>query len=264
MIRTYIYLKNLWKKALRHDYVRSNNGNWKTNFHSDLIKRYTKKAQTAKKGQRPIAILIGGGTASGKSSLRKSVTPALIKSKNIQTIAIDPDDIKEQLPHYHKLKKHKPNHAAALVHKESRKICQKVLSELINQRKHLIYEETMARTNKYMELVKSLKAANYEIYVYIVDVPLKTAKKRADQRAKLTGRHVPHSIIERTHKLVPRTFELIKEYCDEYRIYDTTKELRLIASNDFLDEKKYALFLAKGRKNRNDSPSIRIQYRRGS
>ncbi|WP_314733365.1 zeta toxin family protein, partial [Anaerobacillus sp. CMMVII] len=106
-----------------------------------------------------MAILVGGGTASGKTSLRKSVIPQLLKRKKIEAIAIDPDEIKEMLPKYHLLKKDNPKQAANLVHKESRAICSKVLMKLIKHRKHFIYEETMARSKKYVKFIENLRKA---------------------------------------------------------------------------------------------------------
>lgn len=104
----------------------------------------------------------------------------------------------------------------------------------------------MARTRKYKSLINKLKKHNYEIHAYLVDVPLSVAKERADKRARITGRKVPHHIIENTHKLVPRTFIAIKDLVDSYRVYDNQNGLILIVPNDFIDSKKYGDFFKKG------------------
>ncbi|MGJ9381640.1 zeta toxin family protein [Salipaludibacillus sp. CF4.18] len=97
----------------------------------------------------------------------------------------------------------------------------------------------------YVQLIERLKAANYEIHLFVVDVPLEIAKIRSDRRGENTGRYVPHSIIESTHQLVPKTFAKIKKECDSFKLYDNQNGLKLIASNNFIDEKKYRLFMDK-------------------
>src|SRR5690606_39120369 len=100
-----------------------------------------------------------------------------------------------------------------------------LLNRLIKGKKNFIFEGTMARTRRYKSLVNKLKENGYEIHIYVVDVPVLVAKKRADERA----RKVPHKIIENTHKLVPRTFIEIKDMVDSFHIYDNQDSLTLIA-----------------------------------
>ncbi|MGJ9381641.1 zeta toxin family protein [Salipaludibacillus sp. CF4.18] len=88
---------------------------------------------------------MGGGTASGKTTLRKKVVPQLLKKKKVRAISVDPDDIKEEMPQYQLLKEQQSLVAASLVHKKSRQLCHKVLSSFIKRRKHFIYEGTMAK-----------------------------------------------------------------------------------------------------------------------
>lgn len=202
------------------------------------------KSDSPEKGKKPIALLLGGGTASGKTTIsKKMMEKELISNATL----IDIDEIKEYIPEYTVYKKTKPSQAASLVHKESLDIGAWLLNKLIKNRKNLIYEGTMAKTRKYKSLIKKLKKHDYEIHAYIVDVPLSVAKKRAEKRARITGRKVPYYIIENTHELVPRTFMAIKDVIDRYWVYDNQDGLKLIASNDFVDSKRYGAFLKKGR-----------------
>lgn len=216
-------------------------------LHLQIVAHFIKKASSPNKGEKPIAVLIGGGTASGKTTLRKIIVENMLRGMNIHTVTVDPDEIKEYLPEYGALKKKHPHEAARLVHKESLDVSELLLSQLIRHRKHFVHEGTMARTNKYKKLVKQLKKAGYAVYAYIVDLPLETAKQRAAKRAKLTGRTIPPHIIENTHRLVPYTFLVIKQWVDNYYVYDNRHGLVLIASNHFVEPILYGEFLNKGK-----------------
>lgn len=217
-------------------------------MHKKIVGMIEETGTFPEQGKKPIAILMGGGTASGKTTMRNKIEMDLAAS-NIYATTVDLDEIKEYIPEYAVYKKTSPNQAARLVHKESCDIGALLLSKLIKSRKNLIYEGTMAKTRKYEWLVKKLKQNNYEIHAYVVNVPLSVAKERADERARTTGRIVPNYIIEYTHKLAPRTFEVIKDLLDSYRVYENQNGLELIASNHFVDPRKYEEFLKKGNVN---------------
>ncbi|OQP05694.1 hypothetical protein B1690_12635 [Geobacillus sp. 46C-IIa] len=215
-------------------------------LHMSIVHTIMKQAPSSLKTERPIAILIGGGTASGKTMMRKTVIEKQLAEAGVQAIIVDPDDIKTYIPEYHSLQKNHPNDAARLVHKESRDISHLLLKQLIRHRKHFIYEGTMARTKAYKHLMKKLKKARYKVHIYIVDIPLELAKQRAEERAKMAGRKIPDQVIENTHKLVPRTFQAIKDLADRYYVYDNQDKLVLIASNDYIEPILYKKFLKKG------------------
>ncbi|ARP41399.1 hypothetical protein GTHT12_03474 [Geobacillus thermodenitrificans] len=63
----------------------------------------------------------------------------------------------------------------------------------------------------------------------------------------MTGRKIPYQVIENTHKLVPRTFQAIKDFADRYYVYDNQDKLVLIASNDYIEPVLYNNFLKKGK-----------------
>lgn len=224
-------------------------------LHQRIVSMIERPDSSPKKGHKPIAVLIGGGTASGKTTMRKRMIEKELHSKLIRTTVVDFDEIKEYIPEYSVYKKIDANQAATLVHKESCDIGVLLLKKLIKDRKNFIFEGTMARTRRYKSLVNQLRKHGYDILVYVADVPILVAKKRADERARLTGRKIPHKVIENTHKLVPRTFLEIKDVVDRYRIYDNQNGFVLIASNSFIDRRKYSVFLKKGSYNKTHSHS---------
>lgn len=195
--------------------------------------------------QPPIAVLVGGGSASGKTSLCESIMKQYIKKKRRQLITIDPDEIKKWIPEYQSYKKKFPSSAAALVHKESVDISEKLVQHMLETKRSFLLEGTMAKTGKYVSLVNSLQKRRYEVIVYIVDVPVDVAIEREAIRAKKTGRSIPRHVIEHTHRRIPKTFLAIKEDVSFFEGYDNQNGLKLFISNHFIDENRYKEFLRK-------------------
>lgn len=74
-------------------------------MHMNIVNEFMKKASSPKKGERPIAVLIGGGTASGKTTMRQNIIEKKLNKIGIHTVTVDPDEIKEYIPEYASLKK---------------------------------------------------------------------------------------------------------------------------------------------------------------
>ncbi len=215
-------------------------------LHEKIVSAITATDGKKEKGTHPFAILVGGGTASGKSQLRKEIIEKELKKNNLSYTLVDADEIKLHLPHYHELLVTNPSQAAALVHKESTHIRDLALNKLIQERTSFIYEGTMTKYRNYLELIMKLKEADYLIHVWIADVPLEVARKRAKNREKETGRRVPDSVINNTHKQIPRSFLLLKHLVHTYQLFDTQKGYTLFFSNTHLDKRLYPAFLRKG------------------
>lgn len=215
-------------------------------LHRRIVRSIVEKAGNHR-SHPPIAILIGGGTASGKTTLRNGLVQRELKKRGIQSAIVDPDELKAHIPEYKGFQKTDPKRAASLVHRESCDIGALLLDGLIVERKSFVYEGTMARTKPYVRLVKRLRGAGFEIQVFVADVPLRKAKRRAAERARRTGRTVPTRVIETTHRRVPRTLEAIKDHVDDFRVYDMEKGPKLIASKNYMDRERYAHFLKKGK-----------------
>lgn len=159
-------------------------------LHRRIVRSIVEKAGNHR-SHPPIAILIGGGTASGKTTLRNGLVQRELKKRGIQSAIVDPDELKAHIPEYKGFQKTDPKRAASLVHRESCDIGALLLDGLIVERKSFVYEGTMARTKPYVRLVKRLRGAGFEIQVFVADVPLRKAKRRAAERARRTGRTVP-------------------------------------------------------------------------
>lgn len=215
-------------------------------LHDKIIDKVVSQSAKPKAGEKPVAILMGGGSASGKSTMRDNVIDQYLKDAGVQAGTVDSDEIKKDIPEFDSLIKTNPDDAARLVHEESSDVGAKMIDTLIEDGRHFIYDGTMKNKDKYMKLVNRLKDAGYEVHAYIADIPLEEAIRRSDERAKKSGRKVPHGIIESSHRGVPGSVEAIKDKVDSYKVFDNTETLTLFASNDFINPERYAQFLNKG------------------
>jgi predicted ABC-type ATPase len=215
-------------------------------LHEKIVNNIVQQCGKPAKGEKPVCVLMGGGSASGKSTMRDNVIEGEMSDKGIKAGTVDSDEIKKEIPEFESLKKTHAEDAARLVHEESSDIGALALDKLIEDGRHFVYDGTMKNKKKYAQLVERLQEAGYEVHAYVADVPLEEAIRRSDKRAARTGRKVPHSIIEASHRGVPGTIEHLKDKIDSYKVFDNTDTLKLIASNDYVDPDKYSKFLEKG------------------
>lgn len=82
-------------------------------IHIKIVKNILVQAGSSRKGQQPVVVLIGGGTASGKTALRKAVIEKELAKRGIKAGTVDADEIKEMIPEYETLKKTDPKNAVS-------------------------------------------------------------------------------------------------------------------------------------------------------
>lgn len=242
------------KKEVRHqktcDLYKDKSGNYKPErqkLHKQIVEDIIKSAGETNKTGKPVAILLGGGSASGKSTLRRTVVDETLKGKSMTAATVDSDEIKDRIPEFDLYKKQDAETAAYRVHEESSDISAYALDELIRGNKNFIFDGTMKNVKKYEDMVSRLKDAGYEVHIVIADVPLDVAIERSDARAKRSGRKVPHDIIKASHTGVPKTFTKLKDVVDSYSVFDNSGDSpELIASNDYKNPDKLKAFLNKG------------------
>lgn len=177
-----------------------------------------------KSQEKPTAWILGGGTASGKTTLSRKI---LGEQKDV--VRLDPDEKKLDIPEYEGLKKSSPETAAAQVHDESSYLTKRELAEAAARKLNFTYDTTSTGDpSAKIDLVNWLKSKGYTVKVMFADVPVDEAIKRADKRARESkdpmnkGRFVPPEVIREIHGQVARSFEAMKEHADEAHLYDNT------------------------------------------
>lgn len=194
-------------------------------LHSRIVKKILHSVCRTTIGEKPIAVFLGGGSASGKSSIRDEIIMPWLNERKYYPVIIDCDQIKELLPPYKDIKDTHPAKAANAVHKESKEVAREVMDKCILERYSLLYDSTMASPpEEFMVLINRLKEKGYYLIIVGVLTDIKKALSRAKTRAEETGRVVPHDAIVYTHKRFPITFWEIEKEFDEMLIYDNNKD----------------------------------------
>lgn len=195
----------------------------RSNLHKEIINTILEDSPT----ENPESILMGGGSASGKSFMSTLFLNGA-REEGQPFTHIDCDEIKKFLPEYKEMVESENEelmeNAAAYVHDESSDIADALLKICIERKLHFLYDGTMKNTKKYEKIITKLKKASYIIRGVIVDVPLDVAFERAEIRFKADGRKVPEEDIIASHESVAMTFSMISKYFDTYVMFDNTND----------------------------------------
>ena len=185
----------------------------RTRLHKDIIYNI-KKDIVCIENDEPIAILMGGSPASGKSTFLKKYSPYLL---NEEILKIDADDIRSKLPEYRGFN-------ATQTHLETKDIVNTLLSDRnigLPCKFDIIYDGTMNSTKSYIPLINLLKQLGYRVFiVYIDKVDKNVIIKRALERYKKSGRFVPLEVIDDFFDKGTSAMEQLKFMVDGYMIID--------------------------------------------
>ena len=192
-------------------------GDWKAQrlpLHRKLIRKVLDR-KPAK--QRPTLVLLGGGAASGKSSLRK-----LAIEDYPEAIVIDPDEFKFALPEFEAFRKSDPLRAAARVHEESSYLAQAALESAFLQRTDVILDAVSGNPVKLRALIKRFQENGFSVDIRFVDAPVSEALRRMATRAKASGRWVPPLVLERGHYGAAASYFHVKDLANKAQFWDNS------------------------------------------
>lgn len=160
----------------------------------------------------PVAYMMGGGAASGKSTAIKSGTVAVPNSDRkqgpVKAVDVNPDSVKEQLPAYKNMVANKDLRAAGYTHEESAQIAALTAVAGLRSKRDIVVDgvadngaaKTMGKTDTY----RSHGAKRVELHVVTADI--ETARERNVTRSKKTGRLVEDHELVKGHKGVSANF----------------------------------------------------------
>ena len=178
------------------------------------IMDYFKEDLICIQNDEPIAILMGGSPASGKSTFLRKYAPYLLKE---EILKVDADEIRAKLPEY-------KGWNATSTHQETKDIVETLLSDRtigIPCKYDIIYDGTMNSTKSYLPLIALLKKLGYKIFiVYIDKVEEEVVKKRALERYKKSGRFVPMAVIDDFFTRGKSALNELKDKADGYMVVD--------------------------------------------
>jgi len=183
-------------------------------------------------GKRPVPgqptyTLMGGGPATGKSSVVKSGD--VIIDKN--TVKIDSDAIKKLLPEYQRGLELKDANIASYVHEESSALAKRIMSIGNTGNYNVLLDGT--GDGSITSLTKKIAQARnngMKVVGNYVTCPTQEALRRNAERALKTGRLPPPEMLIRTHKAVSDIAPQTAHLFDEVKLFDTNDGVKLIAT----------------------------------
>ncbi len=203
------------------DIYKHANGQWTKGrqvVHNDIIDKTTDGLVAQ---EEPVFHMMGGGTASGKSS---AVNAGKVKFPNGHAF-IDADEIKAGLPEYNAMIASGDARAASFVHAESSFVSDQIMKTTSQSRFHTVLDGTGdGGLDKLSRRVNRFRDQGYKISADYVNADLDVAIQRAATRAAQTGRAVPESVIREIHEGVSTTFKQAVDVnlFDDVRLWDTT------------------------------------------
>jgi len=137
------------------------------------------ETKTPPEGRDPHGIILGGGTASGKSTLANG--RFLTDDPNL--VNIDADNFNLAIPEFDGLKQTDQENAAARVHEEASQMAKMAVAQAVNGRYDIVYDSTTSGQGG-LNTINQLGAAGYKMDAYFVDIPLAQAFDRAATRER--------------------------------------------------------------------------------
>jgi len=189
-------------------------------LHNKIIKNFLSKTQKAT--GKPVAVITGGGSGSGKSTVIKHMMGQGGLGKDL--VHVDADEIKKHIPEYQEGVAKKDEKTAAFVHDESSHVTSEMINQSVKDGKNFLYDSTFSNTAKFEKLIGHLKSNGYHVHIVYADLPPEEAEKRATQRAAKSGRKVPTDTIRSTHKNALNSLNKLHHLADSVSVYSTMGE----------------------------------------
>jgi len=188
-------------------------------LHEEIINGTIAGKTPVAQGEQPLAYLMGGGPAAGKSSIDPKLT-------NIpeNTVRIDSDDIKKQIPEYSRGIARGDDSAAALAHEESSYISKEIQARASGGGYHTLLDGMgNSSIDSLSAKVSVMRDSGQKVIAHYVTADTDSAVARSRERGEKTGRVVSEKVIRSTHKSVSQVFpEAVKRgLFDEATLWDT-------------------------------------------
>lgn len=148
----------------------------------------------------PTMILLGGGTSSGKSTLKPLLVDLGIISFN--HVSIDQDEVLVNLEEWKEISETNKC-AASLLHEKSSEISKGFYTKAVKEKYNIIYSTTM---KNYDFLMQRIPKENYKVIVVGAIANVTLAIQRSVERAELTNRWVPFDVMVGTHVGFSKSF----------------------------------------------------------
>jgi len=190
------------------------NGNWtpeRKALHQKIIDKFFYGRTPV---ENPTSYILGGGPASGKTTLLRS---GLVDVPENSVLAAG-DDIKALLPEYE-------SKGAVFVHEESSYLSKLIAKKAASESYNVVMDGTGDSSLKSLaSKVASMSSLGQSVEGIYVTVDVNTAIARSLERARMTGRYMPESVLRENHRLVSHIFPSLAEsgMLARIRLFDTS------------------------------------------
>lgn len=186
-------------------------------LHDEIVAKYLRGTTPV---ERPVAMVLGGGMGSGKSTLVKSegLAAGNTVQVNVDLIRSDLPEVKDMIAAGEKMN-------VALAHEEASDIGKQLMTQALKDSRNMTLDGTGDTTlEKLGGKTALMHASGHEVVAEYVTLPIKMAQERADERARMTDRRfVPPAAMKAVHEEVSRIFpEAVRQgMFDRARLWDT-------------------------------------------
>jgi predicted ABC-type ATPase len=193
-------------------------------LHDEIVDKILDGAKAPESG-KPTALVLGGGSASGKSTALEGG----VFDVPANSATIDADAIKGMLPEYQDMTASKDPNAAMYSHEESSYLAARATAAAYDRGVNLVLDGTGdTSVEKITGKIDEARANGYIVNGAYVTVPTETAVERSNARGERTGRVVPEAVIRDIHASVSEIFPKITGKFDSVKLVDTSDGNRVV------------------------------------
>jgi DNA repair protein RadC/predicted ABC-type ATPase len=188
----------------------------------------------------PLALFMGGGGASGKTSmLRLEQEKGNVPKEGM--VMVNPDEVREFLPEYDELNALNDSRSSMITHEEASLIANKIESLARAKRMPMLIDGTMKTKPTALARMAALEKSGYRLRLLAVLIDPYEALVRAYLRAKSSKRYVPNAVLLGAHKGFARA---LPDYIDSFKadrvaIYDNSPEHPILLSAEDITSRRF-------------------------
>lgn len=186
-------------------------------YHDKYVAKYMANGRVNPDG--PTFTVMGGGPASGKSTLEQS-----LGFDKTGAVVVNADKAKDELPEFRRAAKAKDPAGAAIVHEESSAMSKRLQAESLDAGFDTVLDGTGDSTvdNLKSKIDGARARGARRVVAEYVTLPTGEALRRMRTRGASNGRFVPPSVLRGLHEAVSATFpEAVRRgLFDEARLWD--------------------------------------------
>jgi predicted ABC-type ATPase len=202
------------------------------------------------KSDNPTLHMLGGGPASGKSTMLGSGKVDV--PQGTAAVQVNADDVKEQLPEYAAMVAAGDPRAAMYAHEESSYLAKEIQAQAYAGGHDIVLDGTGNSSVESLQgKIDAARANGYQVVANYATVPTNVAVERANARAEKTGRVVPESVVREIHASVSSVFPQAAGSFDKVNLWDNTGRTPVLlatgggGSLTVMDQGGYQAFLDK-------------------